>query len=65
MDMSVNIPYTPFRFEPSIYKIQMQGLISQNCDLGLSFYFMKCRNLYCTNDKKLPVFGIIKNLGPV
>ena len=58
MDISVTIPYIPFKLSNfnCIHEIWMQGNLSQNYDLGPSFYFMKCRNLYCKNDKKLPVF---------
>ena len=37
----------------------MKGRVSQNFDLGSSFYFIKCRNLYCDkNTKSYPIFDI-------
>ena len=46
MDTSLNIASKPFKFSTYIHKIQMEGSLSQNFDLGPSFHFMKCRKLY-------------------
>ena len=32
MDISVNIAYTPFKFETCIPEIQMEGIMSRNVD---------------------------------
>ena len=45
MDISVNFSHRLFKFETCILEIQMERSVSQNFDLGPSFYFMKCRNL--------------------
>ena len=41
MDISDNIVYRPFNFLTCIVEIQMEGSVSQNVDMGPSFYFMK------------------------
>ena len=43
-DISADIPFTSIKFKTCIPKIRMQGSMSQNVDIGPSFYFMKCRN---------------------
>ena len=45
IDISLPIPYKPFKFSTCIHEIWVQGSVSQNFDLGPSFDFMKCRNL--------------------
>ena len=43
----------------------MEGSVSQNFDLGPSFYLMKYRNLYYRKCKKsYPFFHIKLKLGP-
>ena len=43
----------------------MQGSVSQIFDLGPSFYFMKCRKLFCIKKtKSYPFFAIKNKLGP-
>ena len=46
MDISVNITHTSFRFETCILVIWMEGSLSQNFDIDLSFHFMKSRKLF-------------------
>ena len=59
-DISLNITHKAIIFSACIYEIKMQGNVSQNFDLGPSFYFMKCRKKYFENIlkiyQKLPVF---------
>ena len=43
MDISLPIPHKPFKFSAFIHEIWMQGSVSQNFDLGPSFYFMHSR----------------------
>ena len=49
MDSSVNIAQMHLKFLIYILEIQIEGSVSQNSDLGLSFYFIKCRILCITN----------------
>ena len=44
MDISLPVPYKPFKFSTCIYEIKMQGRLSRILDLGPSFDFMMCRN---------------------
>ena len=45
MDISLNIKKKPFKLSTHINEIEMEGKMSQNYNLGPSFYFMKCRSL--------------------
>ena len=56
MDISVAIPCRHSKFETSIYEIKMEGSVSQNFDLGVSFSFMKCRNLLIKKSPKVTRF---------
>ena len=56
MDISLPIPLKPFKFSAFIHMIWMQGSLSQNFDLGSSFYFMHSRKKNLKNEQKLPVF---------
>ena len=60
MDISLNIVLTSLIICICIAEIYMEGSVSQNFDLGLSFCFMLCRrwNLEknTKNLPKLPVF---------
>ena len=49
MDIPVNIAHMHLKFRIYILEIQMEGTVSQNVDLGLSFYFIKSRIL-CTKN---------------
>ena len=40
MDISVAIYYFKLNFSVCIHKILAEGIVSQNFDLALSFYFM-------------------------
>ena len=61
MDISLNIPYKHFKFSTSIHKIQMEGSVSQNFDLGPNFHFMKCRSLYLKKWQKVTRFLTLNN----
>ena len=47
IDISLPISYKPFKFSTCIHEIPMQGILSQNFDIGPNLDFMKieCRNL--------------------
>ena len=40
MDISVNIHHFKVKFSVCNHNIPLEGSVSQNFDLGLSFYFM-------------------------
>ena len=40
MDISVTNNSTRINFLPCVHNIYMEGTVSQNFDIGLSFYFM-------------------------
>ena len=40
MDISVAIYYFKLKFSVCIHMVLPEGIVSQNFDLGLSFYFM-------------------------
>ena len=44
MDISAAITFSSSIFEMCKYKIHMEGSMSQNFDIGPSFYLRKCRN---------------------
>ena len=46
IDISLTFPLKLFKFPACILKIQTEGSLSQNFDLGPSFSFMKCREKY-------------------
>ena len=61
MDISITIPCRAFKSETCIHGIWMEGTLPQNFDFGLSFYFMKCRNVYIHHiPVKFPPFNIAK-----
>ena len=45
MDISVDNAYKPLKLSMCILEIQVEGGMSQNVDICLTFYFMKRRNL--------------------
>ena len=58
MDISVNLcQYSIYTFQilTCILEIRIQESVSKNIDIGPSFYFMKCRNLWWRIKQKLPV----------
>ena len=44
MDISAAIAFSSSKFEMCIHEIHMEGRVSQDFDIGLSFYLRKCRN---------------------
>ena len=44
MDISAAITFSSSIFEMCKYEIHMEGNMSQNVDIGPSFYLRKCRN---------------------
>ena len=42
-EISAAITNISSKFETWIHTIHMEGRVSQNCDIGLSFYLRKCR----------------------
>ena len=44
MDISAAIALSCSKFEMCIHEIYMEGSVSQNFDIGPSFYLRKCRN---------------------
>ena len=44
MDISVAIAFSSSKFEMCIHEIHMEGSVSQNFEIGPSFYLRKCRN---------------------
>ena len=42
-DILLNISSVVFKIDTLILDTMMEGIASQNFDLGLRFYFMKCR----------------------
>ena len=43
-DISGAIAFSSLKFEMCIHEIHVEGSVSQNVDIGLSFYLRKCRN---------------------
>ena len=69
MDISLIIALISLEMCIPVYKVCMEGRVSQNVDLGLSFCFMLCRrwNLKKKNGKKyqsFPFFVIQSKPGP-
>ena len=56
MDSSVDIAHIHMKFNMCILEIQMEGSVSQNFDLGHSFYFIKCRILSIKNIQQVTQF---------
>ena len=56
MDSSIDNAHMHMKFDMCILGIQMEGNVSQNFDLGPSFYVIKCRILSIKIYKKLPDF---------
>ena len=60
MDISLIIALTSLEICMCIAEICMEGSVSQNFDLGLSFCFMQCRRRHfekkVQKSQKLPVF---------
>ena len=44
MDISAAIALSFSKSDMCIYEIHMEGSVSQNFDIGPSFYLRKCRN---------------------
>ena len=44
MDISAAIALSCSKFEMCIHEIDVEGSVSQNFDIGPSFYLRKCRN---------------------
>ena len=53
IDRSVDIAHYAFESGMCFLKIQMEGSMSQNFDLGPSFYFIKYRILCITNVQQI------------
>ena len=51
-DISVNKTLRNIEFGIPTDEIQMEGTMSQIFEIGLSFYFMKCRNLFLKKSTK-------------
>ena len=51
-DISVNKTLRNIQFRIQTDEIQMEGTVSQMFEIGLSFYFMKCRNLFFKRSTK-------------
>ena len=44
LNMDINIALRSFKFCMCNLEIQMEGSLSQNCNICPGFYFIKCRN---------------------
>ena len=44
MNISLHVAHKSIIFKTYIKDVWMEGSMSQNFDLGLSFHFIKCRN---------------------
>ena len=55
-DISVVISNSPLKFSTCIHEIEMEGIMSQNFDLGPSFNFIKCRKLHLKKIQKVTQF---------
>ena len=56
MDSSIDNAHMRMKFIMCILGIQMEGNVSQDFDLGPSFYFIKCRILSIKNIQKVTRF---------